>query len=136
MKSNKVNVYNDVPPVNADPMQPSTVVNGQQPVVCRLDGEQWVRYLNYTHDPNRIWTEKTRFSSFCCRRSTYERLMNRQYGHIILHENVLIIDELYFISFREYTLQKQILSIAVTYISSRVYGVTGLGLSLGIVHLL
>ncbi|CAF1508926.1 unnamed protein product [Adineta steineri] len=69
--------------------------------------------LNYTHDPNRVWTEKARFSSFCCRHSTYERLMNRQYGHIILHENGLIIDELYFISFRVYTLQ----SVQILYIN-------------------
>ncbi|CAF0818230.1 unnamed protein product [Adineta steineri] len=152
-------------------------VTGQQPVVWRLDSEQWVQYLNYTHGPNRVWTEKARFSFFCCRRSTYKRLINRQYGHIILHENGLIIDELYFISFREYILQsiqilyidqhpqirglrintylergknsrncyfdlfapssvslEQILSIAVTYIN-RVYGVTGVGLSLGVVHL-
>ncbi|CAF1201891.1 unnamed protein product [Adineta steineri] len=70
-------------------------------------GEQWIRYLNYIHGPNRIWTERSSSSSssFCCRRSTYKRLMNRQYGHIILHEKGLIIDELYFVSFRDYTLQ-------------------------------
>ncbi|CAF1127847.1 unnamed protein product [Adineta steineri] len=87
-------------------------VNGQQPVVWRLDGEQWVRYLNYIHGPNRIWTEKSQVTSFYCRRSTYERLMNRQYGHIILHENGLIIDELYFVSFRQYKLR----SVQVLYI--------------------
>ncbi|CAF0818660.1 unnamed protein product [Adineta steineri] len=82
-------------------------VNGQQPVLWGLNGEQWVRYLNYIYGPNRIWTERSSSSSssFCCRRSTYEQLMNRQYGHIILHENGLIIDELYFVSFRDYTLQ-------------------------------
>ncbi|CAF1477850.1 unnamed protein product [Adineta steineri] len=83
-------------------------VNEQQPILWRLDREQWVRYLNYIHGPNRIWTERSSSSSsssFCCRRSTYERLMNRQYGHIILHEKGLIIDELYFVSFRDYTLQ-------------------------------
>ncbi|CAF1251361.1 unnamed protein product [Adineta steineri] len=81
-------------------------INGQQPVLWRLDGEQWARYLNYIYGPNRIWTERSSSSSFfCCRRSTYERLMNRQHGHIILHEKGLIIDELYFVSFRDYTLQ-------------------------------
>ncbi|CAF1391178.1 unnamed protein product [Adineta steineri] len=80
-------------------------VNGQQPVVWRLDGEQWVRYLNYMHGPNRIWMGMGPLSCFCCRRSTYERLMNRQHGHIILHEKGLIIDELYFVSFRAYKLQ-------------------------------
>ncbi|CAF3999414.1 unnamed protein product [Adineta steineri] len=83
-----------------------TIINGQQPVLWRLDGEQWARYLNYIYGPNRIWTERSSSSSFfCCRRSTYERLMNRQHGHIILHEKGLIIDELYFVSFRDYTLQ-------------------------------
>ncbi|CAF1073859.1 unnamed protein product [Adineta steineri] len=173
--------------MNFQPNQQSTLTNNDtsiyfndkqaNPVVWRLHGEQWVRYLNYAQGPNRVWTEKARFSSFCCRRSTYKRLINRQYGRIILHENGLIIDELYFISFREYILQsiqilyinqhpqirglrintylergknsrncyfdlfapssvslEQILSIAATYIS-RVYGVTGLGLSLGVVHL-
>ncbi|CAF3709402.1 unnamed protein product [Adineta steineri] len=80
-------------------------VNAQQPVLWRLDGEQWVRYLNYIHGPNRIWIEIGPLSCFCCRRSTYERLMNRQYGQIILHENGLIIDELYFVSFRQHTLE-------------------------------
>ncbi|CAF1004672.1 unnamed protein product [Adineta steineri] len=80
-------------------------VNGQQPVVWRLDGEPWVRYLKYIHGPNRMWTQMNPWSSFCCRLSTYERLMNRQYGHIILHEKGLIIDELYFVSFRAYTLE-------------------------------
>ncbi|CAF0985788.1 unnamed protein product [Adineta steineri] len=86
--------------------------NGQQPVVWRLDGEQWVRYLNYMHGPNRVWIEMGPLSCFCCRRSTYERLMNRQHGQIILHENGVIIDELYFVSFRQYTLQ----SVQILYI--------------------
>ncbi|CAF1457002.1 unnamed protein product, partial [Adineta steineri] len=80
--------------------------NGQQPVVWRLYGEQWVQYLNYIHGPNRIWTEIGPLSSFSYRRSTYERLMNRQYGQIILHENGLIIDELHFVSFQQFTLQR------------------------------
>ncbi|CAF1516911.1 unnamed protein product [Adineta steineri] len=81
-------------------------INGQQPVVWRLDGEQWVRYLNYIHGPNRIWKEIGPLLSFSSRRSTYERLMNRLYGQIILHENGLIIDELHFVSFRQFTLQR------------------------------
>ncbi|CAF1000926.1 unnamed protein product [Adineta steineri] len=87
-------------------------VNTQQPVLWRLDGEQWVRYLNYIHGPNRIWIEIDPLSCFCCRRSTYERLMNRQYGQIILHENGLIIDKLYFVSFRQHTLE----SVQILYI--------------------
>ncbi|CAF2668380.1 unnamed protein product [Rotaria sp. Silwood2] len=77
----------------------------QQHIVWRLDGAEWTRYLDYIHGPNRAWIEMAQLSSFCCRRSAYERLMNRQYGYIVLHETGLIIDELYFISFRQYTLQ-------------------------------
>ncbi|CAF3513076.1 unnamed protein product [Adineta steineri] len=80
-------------------------VNGQQPVVWRLYGKQWIRYLNYMYGPSPMWREADSLSCFCCRRSTYERLKNRQYGQIILHENGLIIDELYFVSFRDHTLQ-------------------------------
>ncbi|CAM2726253.1 unnamed protein product [Rotaria socialis] len=72
-------------------------------IVWRLDGEEWIRYLNYIHGPDRQWRAAP-LSSFCCRRASYERLMNRQYGHIILYENGFIIDELYLISFRLYTL--------------------------------
>ncbi|CAF2029850.1 unnamed protein product [Rotaria magnacalcarata] len=73
-------------------------------IVWRLDGEEWIRYLNYIHGPDRQWRAAAPLSSFCCRRASYEQLMNHQYGHIILYENGFIIDELYFISFRLYTL--------------------------------
>jgi len=78
--------------------------NGQQPIVWRLDGEEWIRYLNYIHGPNRTWNEIAPLSCFCCRRSSYDRLMDRQHGYIVLYGNGLIIDELYFISFRQYSL--------------------------------
>ncbi|CAF2157630.1 unnamed protein product [Rotaria magnacalcarata] len=73
-------------------------------IVWRLDGEEWIRYLNYIHGPDRQWRAAAPLSSFCCRRASYEQLMNHQYGHIIVYENGFIIDELYFISFRLYTL--------------------------------
>ncbi len=84
----------------------------QQPVIWRLDGEEWIRYLNYIYGPQRLWTDGDPASPFCCRRSSYDRLMDRQYGHIVLYGNGLIIDELYFVSFRSHTLQGiQILGI-------------------------
>ncbi|CAF1143612.1 unnamed protein product [Didymodactylos carnosus] len=81
------------------------IEGGQEPIIWRLDGEEWVRYLNYMHGPNRRWTEMAPLSCFCCRRSAYDRLMDRQYGHIVFYGKGLIIDELYFISFRTYLLQ-------------------------------
>ncbi|CAF2875598.1 unnamed protein product [Rotaria sp. Silwood2] len=77
----------------------------EQPIIWRLDSVEWIRYLNYIHGPNRQWTEVAPLSSFCCRRASYNRLIDRQYGHIVLYENGLIIDELHFISFRQYSLQ-------------------------------
>ena len=79
--------------------------SGQQAIVWRLDGEEWIHYLNYIHGPNRQWCQMASLSSFCCRRSSYDRLKNRQYGHIVLYGNGLIIDELYPISFRTYSLR-------------------------------
>jgi hypothetical protein len=86
--------------------------NTQQPFIWRLDGEEWLRYLDYIHGPDREWREAAPLSSFCCRRSSYDRLKDRQYGHIVLYGDGLIIDELYYISFRQYSLQGiQLLSI-------------------------
>ncbi|CAF3562538.1 unnamed protein product [Rotaria sp. Silwood1] len=79
-------------------------VSREQAIVWRLDGEEWIRYLNYIHGPARQWTELAPLSSFCCRRESYERLLNRQYGHIVLYGNGFIIDELHFVSFRIYSL--------------------------------
>jgi hypothetical protein len=78
----------------------------QQPIIWRLDGEEWIRYLNYIYGPDRKWGQVDPLISFCCRQSSYDRVINRQFGHIILYWNGLIIDELYFISFRRYALQK------------------------------
>ncbi|CAF2799649.1 unnamed protein product [Rotaria sp. Silwood2] len=77
----------------------------EQPIIWRLDSVEWIRYLNYIHGPNQQWTEVAPVSSFCCRRASYNRLIDRQYGHIVLYKNGLIIDELHFISFRQYSLQ-------------------------------
>ncbi|UJR32429.1 hypothetical protein I4U23_019891 [Adineta vaga] len=77
----------------------------QNPIIWRLDGAEWSHYLDYIHGPNRQWTQIAPLSSFCCRQSTYHRLMDRQYGHIVLYWNGLIIDELYLVSFRQYELQ-------------------------------
>ncbi|CAF4076526.1 unnamed protein product [Rotaria sordida] len=79
-------------------------INREQVIVWRFDGEEWIRYLNYIHGPDRQWTDLAPLSSFCCRRESYERLLNRQYGHIVLYGNGFIIDELHFISFRMYSL--------------------------------
>ncbi|CAF4673404.1 unnamed protein product, partial [Rotaria magnacalcarata] len=49
-------------------------------IVWRLDGEEWIRYLNYIHGPDRQWRAAAPLSSFCCRRASYEQLMNHQYG--------------------------------------------------------
>ena len=76
----------------------------EQPTTWRLEGDEWLRYLNYIHGPDRQWRELTPLSSFCCRQSSYDRLSNRQYGHIILFSKGFIIDELHFISFRTYAL--------------------------------
>ncbi|CAF2650430.1 unnamed protein product [Rotaria sp. Silwood2] len=73
-------------------------------IVWRFDGEEWIRYLNYIHGPDRQWTDAGPLSSFCCRRGSYERLSNRQYGHIVFYRNGFIIDELHFISFETYSL--------------------------------
>ncbi|CAF4145943.1 unnamed protein product [Rotaria magnacalcarata] len=76
-----------------------------QTSVWRLDGAEWIRYLNYIYGPDRQWTQLAPLSSFCCRRQSYDRLLNRQYGHIVFYSNGFIIDELYFIPFRLYSLQ-------------------------------
>ena len=73
------------------------------PCIWRLNGEEWIHYLNYIYGPNRQWLEADPLLCFCCRRSTYDRLINRQYGRIIFYRNGLIIDELYFVSFRRYS---------------------------------
>ncbi|CAF1523460.1 unnamed protein product [Rotaria sp. Silwood1] len=73
-------------------------------IIWRLDGEEWIRYLNYIHGPDRQWADAGPLSSFCCRRESYERLANRQYGHIVFYRNGFIIDELHFISFETYRL--------------------------------
>ena len=75
----------------------------KQLCIWRLNGEEWIHYLNYIYGPDRQWLEVAPLSCFCCRRSTYDRLINRQYGHIIFYRNGLIIDELYFVSFRTYS---------------------------------
>lgn len=72
----------------------------EQPTIWRLEGDEWLRYLNYIHGPDRQWRELAPLSSFCCRQSAYNRLSNRQYGHIVLFSKGFIIDELHFISFR------------------------------------
>ncbi|CAF3269709.1 unnamed protein product [Rotaria sp. Silwood2] len=80
------------------------IENQAKTIFWRLDGEEWTRFLDYIHGPDRQWTYLPALSWFCCRRRSYERLMNRQYGHIILCEHGFIIDELHFISFRSFTL--------------------------------
>ncbi|CAF1185971.1 unnamed protein product [Adineta ricciae] len=77
----------------------------QNPIIWRYDGIEWSRFLDYIHGPNRQWTEVAPLSSFCCRQSTYNRLLDRQHGHVVLYWNGLIIDELHFVSFRQYELQ-------------------------------
>ncbi|CAF1548301.1 unnamed protein product [Rotaria magnacalcarata] len=79
-------------------------VSREQVIVWRFDGEEWIRYLNYIHGPDRQWRELAPLSCFCCRRESYERLQNRQYGHVVLYGNGFIIDELHFVSFRAYSL--------------------------------
>jgi hypothetical protein len=76
----------------------------EQPIIWRLEGEEWLRYLNYIHGPDRQWWIMNPFSSFCWRQSSYDRLSNRRYGHIVLFSKGFIIDELHFISFRTYSL--------------------------------
>lgn len=77
----------------------------EQIIVWRLDGEEWKRYLDYIHGPDRQWKDLAPLSCFCCRRASYDRLLDRQYGHIILYKNGFIIDELHLVSFRLYSLQ-------------------------------
>lgn len=76
----------------------------EQPIIWRLEGEEWLRYLNYIHGPDRQWRELAPHLPFCCRRSSYNRLSNRRYGHIVLFSNGVMIDKLYFISFRSLSL--------------------------------
>ena len=76
----------------------------EQPIIWRLEGEEWLRYLNYIHGPDRQWRELAPHLPFCCRRSSYNRLSNRRYGHIVLFSNGVIIDKLYFISFQSLSL--------------------------------
>jgi hypothetical protein len=79
--------------------------NGQQPIIWRLDGDEWIRYLNYIHGPNREWRDTAALPCFCCRHSSYNRLLNRQFGHIILYANCIMIDQLHFISLRTHLVQ-------------------------------
>lgn len=70
-----------------------------QRIVWQITGEDWSRFIEYIYGPSRQWREEPCAPSFCCRRKTYERLRDRQYGHIILNKNGFIIDELYLVSF-------------------------------------
>lgn len=75
-------------------------INQDEFTVWTLTDSEWVYYLDYMYGPDRTWHQDPCELSFCCRRKSYERLANRQYGHIILHKNGFIIDELYLISFQ------------------------------------
>ena len=72
--------------------------------IWQLTDSEWFYFLDYIYGPDREWLQKPCELSFCCRRKCYERLRNRQYGRIILHKSFFIIDELYMVSFRTYTL--------------------------------
>ena len=76
-----------------------------QLMICRLEGEEWLRYLNYIYGPDRRWEELGQGTSFCCRRSCYNRLSNRRYGHIILFRTGFIIDEMFLIVFELFSLE-------------------------------
>jgi hypothetical protein len=52
----------------------------QQPIIWRLDGEEWIRYLNYIYGPDRKWGQVDPLISFCCRQSTYDRVIFRGYA--------------------------------------------------------
>ncbi|CAF1493254.1 unnamed protein product [Adineta ricciae] len=77
---------------------------GGDMTVWKFDGDEWIRFLNYISGPNRKGTNADYFTFFCCRRQSYEELINRQYGHVILYRNGFVIDQLYFVPFRRYNL--------------------------------
>ena len=79
-------------------------ISEDQLTIWQLTDSEWFHFLDYIYGPDREWLQKPCELSFCCRRKCYERLRNRQYGHIILHKKFFIIDELYLVSFRTYTL--------------------------------
>ncbi|CAF0885209.1 unnamed protein product [Rotaria sordida] len=65
------------------------------PIVWRLDGNEWITYLEYVFGPNRSSQFAEIFSSWFCRRKKFARLVTRGYGYIIFIENAIIIDELF-----------------------------------------
>ncbi|CAF1658251.1 unnamed protein product [Adineta ricciae] len=77
---------------------------GGDMIVWKFDDDEWIRFLNYIFGPNQKGTNADYFTFFCCRRQSYEELINRQYGHVILYRNGFVIDQLYFVPFRRYNL--------------------------------
>ncbi|CAF1321874.1 unnamed protein product [Rotaria sp. Silwood1] len=66
-----------------------------EPIIWRLDGNEWIKYLEYIFGPNRSPQFEQIFSCWFCRRKKFAQLATRGYGYIIFVENAIIIDELF-----------------------------------------
>ncbi|CAF3225260.1 unnamed protein product [Rotaria sp. Silwood2] len=64
-------------------------------IIWRLDGNEWIQYLEYIFGPNGSPQLATIFSSWFCHRKKFARLATRGYGYIIFVENAIVIDELF-----------------------------------------
>lgn len=67
--------------------------------VVKLEGEQWISYVNYLYGPGRSGFTYIMGAvgacSFCCRAPHYRQLIERGYGYIVVCKHGFLLDEMF-----------------------------------------
>jgi hypothetical protein len=83
--------------------QPEKVARGPIRYVIRIEGDQWKRFITYFYSasgrPSGVYGWW-----FCCKGcgQHYQRLLLRNYGHVVFSSLGFMVDELYCITYDEY----------------------------------